>query len=122
VELEELADRPLVLVPDTCGLTRFTTQLFGTHGLPVRRYPGEASSYQMLDEWARLGLGVSILPESRLANAESPLRPLKSGGEDVEIFYEAVWDPRSVLAEDLLTLAEALAARPRNGTPVAPGV
>src|SRR5919112_457828 len=114
VDLEELADKPLLLVPDTCGLTTFTTQLFGAHGLPVRRYPGEASSYLVLDEWARLGLGVSILPESRLADPHSSSRPLSDGGEEVEIFYEAVWDPRSVLANDLLSLAETLAARPHN--------
>ena len=67
-----------------------------------------------LDEWARLGLGVSVLPESRLADPAGH-RPLSDDGHNVEIFYEAVWDPRSLLADDLLTLAETLAARARPG-------
>lgn len=57
VELSQTADTQLILVPDACGLTRFTKQLFSSHDLPLRTYPGEASSYRVLEQWANLRLG-----------------------------------------------------------------
>jgi DNA-binding transcriptional LysR family regulator len=101
VAVSDLADRPLILVPETCGLTRFTRDLFAEHGLPLTQYPGEAASYRVLEDWADLGLGVSVLPRSRLRAAESPHRLLHDGHSEVEIFYEMVWSPSSPIAEVL---------------------
>lgn len=117
VGLSELQDQPLLLIADTCGLTRFTMQLFEGQNLIPRRYPGEATSYRVLEEWARMGLGVAILPESKLApngEASAGRRSLREDDGEVEIFYEAVWDPTSALAAEFRALADALAGRPRR--------
>ncbi|TYB51124.1 LysR family transcriptional regulator [Nonomuraea sp. PA05] len=108
VELNDTADAQFILVPDACGLTRFTTQLFREHDLPLRAYPGEAGGYQVLEQWVGLGLGAAILPESKLSDAGLPARPLLDDGQPVELFYEAVWDPTSRYAADLSRLAESL--------------
>jgi DNA-binding transcriptional LysR family regulator len=105
VALSDLADRPLILVPETCGLTRFTRDLFAEHGLPLKRYPGEAASYRVLEDWADLGLGISVLPRSKLRAADSPHRVLQDGQSEVEIFYEMVWNPSSPISEVLRQIA-----------------
>ncbi|MEV6159509.1 LysR family transcriptional regulator [Nonomuraea sp. NPDC052129] len=108
VELSDTADAQFILVPDECGLTRFTTQLFQEHDLPLRTYPGEAGGYQVLEQWVGLGLGTAILPESKLSDAGLTARPLIDDGRPVELFYEAVWDPTSRYAADLSRLVAVL--------------
>jgi DNA-binding transcriptional LysR family regulator len=109
VELEEAGAEQFILVPDACGLTTFTTQLFQSHELPLRTYPGEAASYRVLEEWAKLGLGSAMLPASRLTSPDVPHRPLTDQGRQVEISFEAVWSAGSPLGADLASLAETLA-------------
>ncbi len=108
VEVKAIGDAPLILVPDTCGLTTFTNGLFHSHQLPLRAYPGEPSSYRVLEEWANLGLGSALVPRSKLVDPDAKHRPVFDGGQELEIFYEAVWDPDSLLAHDLAILAERL--------------
>ena len=109
VELEAVAGRQLILMPDTCGLTRFTCDLLDAKDLRVRHYPGEASSYRVLEEWANLGLGSAMIPRSKLAAPRAEHRPLLDDGTEVEIFYEAVWDPQSALAGELRAISDRLA-------------
>jgi DNA-binding transcriptional LysR family regulator len=109
VELGETAGEQFILVPDSCGLTRFTKQLFGSHDLPLRTYPGEASSYGVLEQWASLGLGSAILPRSKLTSPDAHHRALLADGQAVWIVYEAVWHPDSAMAADLALLARSLA-------------
>ncbi len=110
LDLEDAGEDRYILVPDACGLTTFTTQLFDGHALPLRRYPGEAASYGVLQEWARLGLGSAIVPRSKLTSPEVPHRPLTSHGRAVEISFEAVWSAGATLSVDLARLADGLAA------------
>lgn len=111
VDLPELADRQLIVLPDTCGLTTFTRDLFRSHDLPMRLYPGEASGYRVLEEWSNLGLGAALLPRSKVADPDSAPVTVREDGMTVEIFYEAVWDPRSPMAPGLEALADQLAER-----------
>jgi len=110
LELADTSDRQFILVPDGCGLTRFTIALFEGQEPPMRTYPGEASSYHMLEQWASLGLGVALVPESKLSSPDVPHRRLVDHGQEVEIFYTAVWDPSSALAADIASLSDTLTA------------
>lgn len=111
VDFRDTADQPFILVPDSCGLTTFTTQLFDAHQLTMNTYPGEAASYQVLEQWANLGLGTAILPRSKLSSPEARHRLLRDEDIDVEIFYEAVWHRGSRLAGDVANLAQRLGQR-----------
>ncbi|QOV33226.1 LysR family transcriptional regulator [Streptomyces ferrugineus] len=108
VELRAAADAAYILVPDSCGLTTFTTDLFRDHDLPLRTYPGEASNYRVLDEWARMGVGAALLPQSKTTHDQGSSRPLVRAGTPVEIAYEAVWDNSTPLAADLEDFVAAL--------------
>jgi DNA-binding transcriptional LysR family regulator len=109
LELEEAGKEQFILVPDTCGLTTFTTQLFQAHELPLRTYPGEAASYQVLEDWTKLGLGSAMVPRSKLTSPDVPHRLLMNQGREVQVSFEAVWSADSPLGADLLRLADSLA-------------
>lgn len=101
VELEEIADETFVLVPTLCGLTQVTRKVFEKASLVLRRYPGEASNYGVVEEWAMLGLGAALLPASRLAtpsNATVALS-LTYRGEPVLLDYYALGKPNTVSPE-----------------------
>jgi DNA-binding transcriptional LysR family regulator len=110
VDVDELGDDPLILLPDNCGLTRFTENLLT--GQPLERYSGEATSYRVLEEWARLGIGAAVLPKSKLVESTAAHRPLTSDGRGIEIVYEAIWSTTSSDATDLEAVATALAMAP----------
>ncbi|SDO57813.1 DNA-binding transcriptional regulator, LysR family [Streptomyces sp. cf386] len=109
VELGAAAGAAYILVPDTCGLTTFTTQLFHSNDLALRTYPGEAASYRVLDEWAGMGVGAALLPRSKVTHQHANCRPLVRSGAPVEISYEAVWARENPLAADLEEFVDALA-------------
>lgn len=109
LELGAAADAAYILVPDTCGLTTFTTQLFQSNDLALRTYPGEAASYRVLDEWAGMGVGAALLPRSKITHGRAGCRPLVRAGAPVEISYEAVWARENPLAADLEEFVQSLA-------------
>ncbi|WP_416971726.1 LysR family transcriptional regulator [Streptomyces sp. 4F14] len=110
LELSDAVREQFILVPDTCGLTTFTTQLFRSRELPLRTYQGEAAGYQVLEDWTRLGLGSALVPRSKLSSPDVPHRVLVDEGREVQISFEAVWSADSPLAADLTRLADGLAA------------
>ncbi|WP_247748828.1 LysR family transcriptional regulator substrate-binding protein [Streptomyces sp. 4R-3d] len=110
LDLAQAGEECFILVADTCGLTTFTTQLFEAHQMPLRTYAGEAVSFQVLEDWAKPGLGSAMVPRSKLTSPDVPHRPLVNEGREVQISFEAVWSADSPLAADLLRLADSLAA------------
>ncbi|MGH3266907.1 MAG: LysR family transcriptional regulator [Trebonia sp.] len=110
IEVTAIGDDPLILMADTCGLTRFTENLLEANNRPFHRYSGEAMTYRVLEDWARLGLGAALLPKSKLAEVSTAHRPLTADGHNVEIAYEAIWCATTNDATDLESLATNLAA------------
>jgi len=105
VHLQDIANDEFLLVHDACGLTRQTRHLFATRHLQLREYEGQAVSYQVLEEWARAGVGSAILPQSKLS-AHGLGHPIVLGnGHRASLRFEAVW-PR---AGDGLTHLDAFA-------------
>lgn len=101
VELDDIAEEMFVLVPNVCGLTQVTRRTFEKASLILRRYPGEASSYVVVQEWASLGLGSAILPASRITgDADSAAAiPILDHGKVVAIDYYALGKPNTVAPE-----------------------
>jgi DNA-binding transcriptional LysR family regulator len=110
IRLQDIAGDEFLLVHDACGLTRFTRSLFASRRLPLREYEGQAVSYQVLEEWARVGVGSAILPLSKLSSPDLG-RPIVLGnGHPVLLAYEAVWAPSSLQVPHLNALVENLKA------------
>jgi DNA-binding transcriptional LysR family regulator len=111
ITLDSLGNYPLILVPDLCGLTAFTVALFADSDIPLHRYPGEAASYQVLQEWTQLGLGAALLPVSKLSGPGHSARELQHNDQPVLIGYEAVWRKDSRAHAELAALVNAIAAK-----------
>ena len=92
IPFESIAGETFVMVPNICGLARATRALFRSHRRKLNEYSGEALSYQVLEEWAALGLGAAILPRSKLQTPAGKARPLTDrDGKVITLGFEAVW-------------------------------
>lgn len=109
VSFDDIANETFVLVPDACGLTRTTRRLFRSHRRTLNEYSGQAMGYQVLEQWARLGIGAAILPRSKLSTEARNVSQIKNkSGDDVLLGFEAIWNKSSQkfphLAEFILYL------------------
>ncbi|MDV7339830.1 LysR family transcriptional regulator [Terasakiella sp. A23] len=96
ISIEKLDNQPLILT-NGCGLSDVIFDLFDTHNITLNPYPGQALNYQVVNDWAGLGLAGGILPKSHLLTSES-LRPLISPAGPLFIRYQAVWNASNVNA------------------------
>jgi LysR family hydrogen peroxide-inducible transcriptional activator len=110
VRLADIANETFVMVPDACGLSRETRRLFRRHRRKLLEYSGEAMSYQVLEEWAALGVGAAILPLSKIAtNAHESLSITDSKtGREVTIAFQAMWPRTDSQAQHLQDFAHHL--------------
>lgn len=92
VALKDIATETYVMVPDGCGLARATRALFRSHRRKLNEYPGEAMSYQVLEQWAGLGIGAAIMPRSKLSTqARSAMAIVDKAGQEVTLSFDASW-------------------------------
>lgn len=117
VELAELGGEEFVLVPDACGLTRITKQHFKDVNITLHRYPGEASSYRVVGEWASLGLGSGILPESKIrSDLEGRVAiPIVNSAVPLTIDYYAFGRPNTISNDMFAELWESLSKDDPDG-------
>jgi len=93
LRLDEISGDTFLLVPESCGLTVFTRQLFRTRHLTLNQYEGRAVSYQVLEEWARVGVGSAIVPRSKVSSPVIGHPIVLGNGRPAVIRFEAVWSP-----------------------------
>lgn len=109
VQLKDIAEETYVMVPDACGLSRATRALFRSHRRKLNEYSGEAMSYQVLEEWAALGVGAAILPKSKVtASGRAAFAITDKSGRMVTIDFEASWSRTGVQPPHLLEFATHL--------------
>ena len=109
VSFADIAHETFVMVPDGCGLARAVRGLFRRHRRTLNEYSGEAMSYQVLEQWAGLGIGAAILPRSKLsADARRALRIRDKSGKSVLLSFTAVWHRSSTKLPHLAEFATYL--------------
>src|SRR5262249_54995460 len=93
VRLHDVADQTFVLCASGGGRAATTRALFAELKLALKEYSGEALSFQVMQEWAGLGIGATILPQSKLAPAfRAQARPLLLASKrPARVAFEAVW-------------------------------
>ncbi len=109
VQIKDIADEIFVMVPDACGLSRATRALFRSQRRKLHEYSGEAMSYQVLQEWALLGIGCAIVPSSKVvASARASFPIADKSGREVTLSFEASWSKNGTQAPHLLEFADHL--------------
>jgi DNA-binding transcriptional LysR family regulator len=119
ISLQEIARNRLLLPQGVCGLLDATRALFADAGLAIDEYPGRAVSYETLEEWAELGLGGAILPESKV-RAAVPLPVVTLASGPALLTYDAMW-PKPLLASHLRGFARKLPTLARGLFPATQG-
>lgn len=92
VTVDDIAKEVFVMVPSACGLAHLTRSLFKQRRKRLREYGGEALSYKVLEQWADLGLGAAILPESKLSDPKSGFKYLvDNNNNNIMINFEIIF-------------------------------
>ena len=94
VTIDQLADETFILTPDTCGHANATRSWFKQCGKIIKEYAGQAVSYQVMQDWAGLGLASAILPWSKITPQNRKIaRPLMiDNNTPTFISFELVWN------------------------------
>lgn len=90
VDIKTIKDKTFVMVPDSCGLSDITRSLIQSSRHKIKEYQGKAMSYQVLVDWASHGLGVAILPKSKIS-PDKAKQLLVKGKRPITISFEAQW-------------------------------
>ena len=93
VSLKDIAGEIFVLGPDGCGLAAMTRNLFEKAGAILKEYTGQALSYQVMLDWADIGIGATILPESKITSPfrEKARRLMLTPKKPARARFEALW-------------------------------
>ncbi len=92
IEFKDISHDVFIMVPDACGLARTTRDLFKRQRKKLNEYSGQAMSYQVLAEWAELGIGSAIIPQSKISKKRQAAYTITDkSGNNIQIAYQAFW-------------------------------
>jgi DNA-binding transcriptional LysR family regulator len=75
-QINRLPDTPIIQTGGGCGLNAALEQLFQKQRRHYTPYSGQALSYQVIEDWASLGVGAGLLPRRKLLNSHNAAIPL----------------------------------------------
>ncbi len=103
VRLKDVVDDTMILTGGGCGLNDVVGELFKREGLEMTVYPGHALSYQVLQDWALLGIGAAIVPQSKLCKAaRAKAATLETQrGEPMRVAFDLVWNAETTKPQHL---------------------
>jgi DNA-binding transcriptional LysR family regulator len=93
VPLRDVAGETFVLGAEGCGLASTTRHLFEEVGVGLKEYTGQALSFQVMQEWADIGIGATILPGSKIAPhfRKYARRLFVAAQRPARVKFEALW-------------------------------
>jgi len=90
--INALPDAPIIMTGGGCGLNGSLENIFKQENVQYNAYPGQALSYQVIEEWASLGIGAGILPKAKISSDNNSARSLQLNNGSLATFrYEWVW-------------------------------
>jgi DNA-binding transcriptional LysR family regulator len=110
--IDRLPDASIIMTGGGCGLNGSLDNLFQADKVHLNRYPGQALSYKIIEEWASLGIGAGILPKAKMSADNKAARPLThANGKLVTFSYEWLWGRHVANRKDLSQFAAYLKTR-----------
>lgn len=106
--LNILAGQQVLMVGDNCGLSDAVRALFRDTQISLSEYEGKALGYGVLEKWAQLGIGIAILPASKVADLSRARRLIDSNGATVSINFCACWKSSQELRRSFSVVLKAL--------------
>ncbi len=106
--LEALSGKDVLLVGDDCGLAQTVRKLFKDNEISLTEYEGKALSYSVLEKWVQLGIGVALLPASKIADVSRARRICDAKGATVSISFHVCWKPSQEQKAGFQSIVNAL--------------
>lgn len=107
--LADLPPIPVIMTGGGCGLNGALDELFSARGCGLSAYPGQAISYQVIEDWAALGIGAGILPRAKISAGNGTALPLFCGRDQPACFdYYWIWNPDGARAAHLQAFIDYL--------------
>src|SRR5262249_5713939 len=76
IKLGDIGAESFIVMPESCGLTPSLRRLFKRQGYSLNEYLGQALSCKVVEDWVMLGIGASILPQSKITSLSQSARLL----------------------------------------------
>ncbi|KMY24076.1 LysR family transcriptional regulator [Actinobaculum suis] len=111
IEFNEIAQRNFIMPNPDNGLGDFIQTFFQERLFKLNTYFDEADSLRRMEEWAREGKGIALIPQSMINPEEYKCPLLKDNGRLVEITHEVAWRPDTRLAPVLEYVVSRLIER-----------
>ncbi len=111
IYLSDIADGKFLLTPDSCGLAGATRTLFRQNQVSLSEYEGHALGYHILEKWALLGIGVTLLPASKISDMNHAQRVLQSNGTSANITFQACWNESRQIQSNFQAMGKVLGLR-----------
>ena len=118
VTFATLPDDPIILTGGGCGLNHVLKTAFARAGVAPTYYPGHAVSYPVIEEWAQIGLGASILPRAKVAATRGAAPVLRTDGSAALFGFSWAWPREARVLAHVSAFLDAVAGR---GAPLAAG-
>lgn len=93
VPINTLEDEQILMVGNACGLATAVRELFQNNQVALAEYEGRALSYSILEKWAQLGIGITLLPASKVMDLTNAQALADLQGNSVSIQFHACWKP-----------------------------
>lgn len=110
VNLDILTGKQILMVGDDCGLSVAVRSLIRDNQIPMSEYAGKAVGYGVLEKWARLGIGIALLPSSKVIDLSHACRLNDRSGATVSIGFRACWKQSLEQKPSFSTVMKALLA------------
>jgi DNA-binding transcriptional LysR family regulator len=105
-----------IILTNGCGLSDVIAEMYRKEGLGLKAYPGQALSYQVVEDWAGLGIGAGILPRSKISGANRAAHSIAlHDGASAEVVYEAQWNAEAIRMPHLAQLVAHLRQAAASG-------
>ncbi len=105
-----LAGKQVLMVGDDCGLSIAVRTLIRENKIPLTEYGGKALGYSVLEKWALLGIGIALLPASKITDLSRARRLNDTAGSPVSISFCACWKPAQELRSSFSVVMKAFLA------------
>jgi DNA-binding transcriptional LysR family regulator len=101
-KISDLPATPIILTGGGCGLNAALTTLLRSQGVELHAYAGQALTYQVIEDWASLGIGAGILPKAKISPDNRANYPLFIDKDEPAYFsFEWSWQSDNATSDPI---------------------
>lgn len=105
--IADLPATPIILTGGGCGLNGALSGLLKSQGVELHAYAGQALTYQVIEDWASLGIGAGILPKAKISPENRASYPLFIDKDEPACFsFEWSWQSENAASDPVKSFVD----------------